>query len=63
MNNLIYAVPLMAVIGLIVMAVKAVWVNKQEAGEVKMKEIAQHIREGALAFLHAEYRGDRKSVV
>ncbi len=56
MNNLIYAVPLMAVIGLIVMAVKAVWVNKQEAGEVKMKEIAQHIREGALAFLHAEYR-------
>ncbi|XOV94012.1 MAG: sodium-translocating pyrophosphatase [Bacteroidota bacterium] len=56
MNYLIYAVPLMAVIGLIVMAVKAIWVNKQEAGEVKMKEIAQHIREGALAFLHAEYR-------
>tara|TARA_Y100001980_G_C14556908_1_gene353291 strand:+ start:51169 stop:53391 length:2223 start_codon:yes stop_codon:yes gene_type:complete len=56
MNNLIYAVPLMAVIGLIVMAIKAIWVNKQEAGEAKMKEIAQHIREGALAFLHAEYR-------
>ena len=56
MNNLIYAVPLMALVGLIVMAIKAVWVNKQEAGEAKMKEIAQHIREGALAFLHAEYR-------
>ncbi len=56
MNSLIYAVPLMALFGLIVMAVKAVWVNKQEAGDTKMKEIAQHIREGALAFLHAEYR-------
>ena len=56
MNNLIYAVPLMALVGLIVMAVKAIWVNKQEAGEAKMIEIAQHIREGALAFLHAEYR-------
>ncbi len=56
MSNLIYAVPLMALVGLIVMAYKALWVNRQEAGESKMKDIAQHIREGALAFLNAEYR-------
>ncbi len=56
MNNLIYAVPLMAIIGLLIMIVKARWVFKQDAGETKMKEIARHIRDGALAFLHAEYR-------
>jgi len=52
----IYLVPVMAIIGLIVMAIKAVWVNKQDAGNAKMKEIAAYIREGALAFLNAEYR-------
>jgi len=52
----IYLVPAMAIIGLIFMAVKAMWVNKQDTGDTKMKEIASHIREGALAFLNAEYR-------
>lgn len=56
MDNIIYLVPLMALIGLIVMAVKAKWVNKQDAGDAKMAELAKHIREGALAFLTAEYR-------
>lgn len=52
----IYLVPVLAVIGLIVMAFKAMWVNKQDAGEAKMAGIAKHIQEGALAFLSAEYR-------
>lgn len=56
MENLIYLVPLLAIVGLIVMAVKASWVNKQDAGTDKMKSLADHIREGALAFLSAEYR-------
>ncbi|MFN2422342.1 MAG: sodium-translocating pyrophosphatase [Cryomorphaceae bacterium] len=56
MMNILYLVPLMAVIGLIVMAVKAKWVNSQDAGDEKMQGLAQHIREGALAFLAAEYR-------
>jgi K(+)-stimulated pyrophosphate-energized sodium pump len=56
MEYMIYLVPVMAVIGLIVMGVQAAWVNKQDAGEAKMAEIALHIREGALAFLKAEYR-------
>ncbi len=56
MSNTLYFVPVLAIIGLVVMFFKAQWVNKQHAGESKMKEIANHIREGALAFLKAEYR-------
>ena len=56
MNNVIYLVPLLGLVGLVVMAVKSAWVNKQDAGDEKMQSIADHIREGALAFLKAEYR-------
>ena len=38
------------------MLVKKSWVMKQDAGDGKMKEISDHIYEGALAFLNAEYR-------
>ena len=53
---LLYSVPAIAILGLIVMAIQGAWVRKQDAGESKMAEIAQHIHEGALAFLNAEYR-------
>jgi len=56
MEYLIYTVPAMAIIGLIVMAFKAAWVIKQDSGDARMAEIAKYIREGALAFLKAEYR-------
>ena len=46
----------MAIIGLAYMLVKKYWVMKQDAGDGKMKEISDHIYEGALAFLSAEYR-------
>ena len=55
-NYLIYIIPVFGIIGLIVMAIKSKWVNAQDSGEPRMKEIALHIREGALAFLKAEYR-------
>ena len=55
-QSLLYLVPSLAVLGLIVMAVQAAWVRKQSTGEARMNEIAQHIHEGALAFLSAEYR-------
>jgi K(+)-stimulated pyrophosphate-energized sodium pump len=45
-SMMIYAPIAMAVLGLIFMAVK----------RSKMKEISDHIYEGALAFLNAEYR-------
>lgn len=56
MTNIIYIVPLLGLVGLIVMAIKSSWVKKQDAGDSKMAELANHIREGALAFLKAEYR-------
>ena len=53
---MIYLPIVMAIIGLLFMAVKRAWVLKQDAGDGKMKEISDYIYEGALAFLKAEYR-------
>ncbi|MFL9837257.1 sodium-translocating pyrophosphatase [Flavobacterium sp. ST-75] len=53
---MIYVPIIMAVVGLLFMAVKRSWVLKQDAGDGKMKEISDHIYEGALAFLKAEYK-------
>ncbi len=56
MNYSVYMVPVLGLIGLVVMMIKQRWVRRQEVGEAKMQEIAAHIKEGALAFLKAEYR-------
>ena len=56
MSNMIYVVPVLALVGILVMIIKSRWVNKQDAGDEKMQSLANHIREGALAFLSAEYR-------
>ena len=53
---MIYLPIVMALIGLFYMVVMQSWVLKQDAGDGKMKEISDHIYEGALAFLKAEYR-------
>ena len=53
---MIYMPIALALLGLIFMVVKQKWVMKQDAGDGKMKEISDHIYEGALAFLSAEYR-------
>jgi K(+)-stimulated pyrophosphate-energized sodium pump len=55
-SMMIYMPILMAFLGLAYMLVKKSWVMKQDAGDGKMKEISDHIYEGALAFLKAEYR-------
>lgn len=55
-SMMIYVPIVMALIGLVFMAVKRSWVLKQDAGDGKMKEISDYIYEGALAFLKAEYR-------
>ena len=56
MENLIYAVPLMGLIGLLYTFVKFSWVSKQDAGTDRMKEISNYIAEGAMAFLKAEWK-------
>ncbi|TDH29291.1 sodium-translocating pyrophosphatase [Segetibacter sp. 3557_3] len=56
MDNLIYAVPVMGVIGLLYTLIKFRWVSSQDAGTDRMKEISRYIAEGAMAFLRAEYK-------
>ena len=57
MNEFVFYLPIiLAMLGLIVMIVKAKWLRKQSTGDAKMIEISSAIKEGALAFLGAEYR-------
>ena len=55
-SNTIYLPLIFSLLGLIYMVYKAIWVRKQNPGSDKMKEISTSIKQGALAFLHAEYR-------
>ena len=54
--NIIYVPLLLSLVGLIYMLIRANWVRKQNAGNERMVEISTAIKEGALAFLNAEYR-------
>lgn len=56
MQNLVYYLPIFGVIGLLYVVWKSAWVSSQDAGTDKMKKIASHIAEGAMAFLKAEYK-------
>ncbi len=56
MENLIYLVPMMGVVGLLYTLIKFRWVSKQNAGSERMKEISTYIAEGAMAFLKAEWK-------
>jgi K(+)-stimulated pyrophosphate-energized sodium pump len=56
MSNVIYAVPVMGLIGLIYTFLKYSWVSKQDAGTPRMQEISTYIAEGAMAFLKAEWK-------
>src|SRR5450432_3009066 len=56
MDNLIYIIPAMGIVGLLYTFVKFSWVGKQDAGNEKMKEISTYIADGAMAFLKAEYK-------
>ena len=54
--DLFYLVPIFGIIALIYTFVQSSWVSKQNAGNDRMKEIAGHISDGAMAFLKAEYK-------
>jgi K(+)-stimulated pyrophosphate-energized sodium pump len=56
MNNLIYVIPAMGIVGLLYTLIKFKWVSKQDAGNAKMKEISNYIAEGSMSFLKAEYK-------
>ncbi len=55
-STIIYLPIILSLLGLAYMTYKKSWVMKQDAGDGKMKEISDHIYEGALAFLNAEYK-------
>ncbi len=56
METLLNVIPLFGVLALLFAAYLVVKVNKQSAGNDRMKEIAAYISEGAQAFLTAEYK-------
>ena len=56
MENITTLIPLLGLVGLVVMIVKALWVSKQDAGDANMVELAGYIARGAQAFLRAEWR-------
>jgi len=56
MENLLYVVPSLGLVGLAYMFVLRSWVIKQDTGTEKMSKLASYVKEGAMAFLNAEYR-------
>lgn len=54
--DLFLLVPIFGIIALLYTFIQSTWVNKQSAGNDRMKEISGHIADGAMAFLKAEYK-------
>ena len=55
-KTLMYIVPICGVLALLFAWFRGAWIRRQDAGNERMRTIAQHIREGAMAFLGREYR-------
>jgi len=56
MPSFFYIIPIFGVIALLFTFFKSAWINKKDPGTDKMKKIASHISEGAMAFLKSEYK-------
>ncbi|MCA9539625.1 MAG: sodium-translocating pyrophosphatase, partial [Myxococcales bacterium] len=56
LHSYLWAIPVSGLLALAFAFVKSNWINRQSPGNDKMREIANAIREGAMAFLAAEYR-------
>ncbi len=56
MHPIVYLIPVFGVVALIFTAIRSAWVNKQDAGDAKMQELAKYIADGAMAFLRAEWK-------
>ncbi len=55
-SKIIYIPLILSLLGLVFMYIKALWVRKQDPGNKRMQDISGSIKQGALAFLNAEYR-------
>ena len=57
MESFVIWIPVvLSIVGLLFMLTKVAWVKKRAAGNEKMQDISKSIKEGALAFLSAEYK-------
>jgi len=56
MSNTILFALICGVAGVVYGIVTALWVNRQDAGNARMKEISDAVKEGAYAFLAREYK-------
>ncbi|RMF86334.1 MAG: sodium-translocating pyrophosphatase, partial [Nitrospirae bacterium] len=56
MEQLMYLFPLAGLLALAYAGYRTMWINRQDGGTERMREIGSHIREGAMAFLAREYR-------
>ncbi|MBD3316589.1 MAG: sodium-translocating pyrophosphatase [Chitinivibrionales bacterium] len=54
--NLLYLSLGAGILALIYAFIRSAWINKQDAGTDRMKEIGAAVREGAMAFLSREYK-------
>ena len=50
-ETLVYWVPVTGLLALVFAWLRSAWIKRQDSGSERMMEIAQHIREGAMAFL------------
>lgn len=55
-DNIIYALPALGVLGLLYAFWRSSWVSKQEVGGESLARIAERISNGAMSFLKAEYK-------
>jgi len=56
MEKLTILIPLFGILALLFAYIRASWVNRQDMGTDRMKEICGYVREGAMAFLSSEYK-------
>jgi K(+)-stimulated pyrophosphate-energized sodium pump len=56
MNQIVYLVPIMGLVGLAYTFWKFNWVSKQETGDENMTRLSGYIADGAIAFLKAEWK-------
>ncbi|MEO1012105.1 MAG: sodium-translocating pyrophosphatase [Bacteroidota bacterium] len=56
MDLLVQFLPAFGIMALLFVAIKNMWVSKQEVGNDKMARIAKNIADGAMSFLKAEYK-------
>ena len=54
--DLFILIPVFGIIALVYTFLQSNWVSRQDAGTERMKEISGYISDGAMAFLHSEYK-------